>query len=80
MALYMNPPKISLSADHIRILSLLVDGKTQDQIALEIDRSRETVKRRCKQIRKELRVESLYQAVAIAISKGWVEAPRAGKQ
>jgi DNA-binding NarL/FixJ family response regulator len=75
----MNPnPPLPLE-EHIRVLRLIVEGKTQDQIALEIGLSPETIKRRCRRAREFIGVETLYQAVAVAVARGWVSAPRSGK-
>jgi DNA-binding NarL/FixJ family response regulator len=82
----MNPQvitytRIQLSEEERRILHMLaVEGYTQDRVALEISKSRETVKRYCRKIRETIGVESLYQAVAVAVALGWITAPRAGKR
>lgn len=76
----MNPkPPLSLY-QHIRVLGLLVEGKTQDQIALDLGLSRDTIKQRCKRIKQDLGVQSLYQAVAVAVSNGWVQAPKGNQE
>jgi DNA-binding NarL/FixJ family response regulator len=59
-----------------KILKLLiVDGYTQGQAAHEINRSRETVKLYCAELRNQLGVDSFYQVIAIAVFRGWVSAP-----
>lgn len=78
MALYNPHPPLPLE-EHIRLLRLLVAGKTQDQIALEFGLSRETIKARCKKMREYIGVETLYQAIAVGVSRGWVEAPKVNK-
>lgn len=66
----MNPnPKLSLE-EHIRLLGLIVEGKTQGQIALSFGLSREAIKKRAQRMRAFFGAESTAQAVAIAISKG----------
>lgn len=76
----MNPnPPLSLD-EHLRLLRLLVAGKTQDQIALNMGKSRETVKRRCKRLREDFGVETLIQATAVAVALGWLEAPKPGEK
>lgn len=63
-----------------RVLYLIVyEGMTQEQAAIELHRSRETVKRYCINLRKQLGVDSFYQVVAIAVSKGWISAPPLGR-
>jgi DNA-binding NarL/FixJ family response regulator len=72
----MMAQEIPLTPIQKTILQLIViNGFTQDQVALEIRRSRDNVKKHCIQIRKKLGVTSLYQAVAVAIEKGWIAAP-----
>lgn len=65
-----------LSTIQKRLLYLIVvEGFTQNQAALELDRSRETVKKYCINLKKQLGVDSFYQVVAIAVYKGWIPAP-----
>jgi DNA-binding NarL/FixJ family response regulator len=59
-----------------RLLYLIVvEGYTQDQAAIELNRSHETVKRYCINLRKQLGVDSFFQVVAIAIFEGWIPPP-----
>lgn len=68
--------KIKISTIQKRILYLIiVDGYTQAQAAIHLDRSRETVKQYCITLRKSLGVDSFYQVVAIAVERGWVPPP-----
>jgi DNA-binding NarL/FixJ family response regulator len=81
----MNPPitysRIELTQEQKRILALLaVDGLTQDQVALEIGRSQKTVKRHISRIREVVGAVSLNQVIAIAVSRGWIPAPKVGKR
>jgi RNA polymerase sigma factor (sigma-70 family) len=54
---------------------LVVDGFTQKEIALQLEREEVTIKRHFASIRKKIGVSSMYQAVAIAVERGWVSAP-----
>jgi len=59
-----------------RILYLLaVEGFTQSQAAIELNRSHYTVKHYCINLRKQLGVDNFYQVVAIAVAQGWIPAP-----
>lgn len=61
-----------------RILYLIiVEGFTRSQAAIHLDRSPETIKQYCINLRKQLGVDSFYQVVAIAIDRGWVPPPSA---
>lgn len=61
-----------------RILYLIiVEGFTRGQAAIHLDRSPETIKQYCINLRKQLGVDSFYQVVAIAIDRGWVPPPSA---
>lgn len=78
--LSVNNPNPPLSLDeHIRLLRLLMEGKTQDQISLSLKLSRDTIKKRCKRIREDFGVETLIQAAAVAVSLGWIDAPKPGR-
>ena len=58
------------------IYFLVVEGLTQKQMALRMDRELVTIKQHFAQIRTKLGVESLYQVVAVAVERGWVNAPK----
>jgi DNA-binding CsgD family transcriptional regulator len=59
-----------------QIVQLLsAEGLTQKQIAQRLGRKPETIKKRCSQIKQQLGLESLYQVVAVAIERGWVDPP-----
>ena len=78
MVVYNPHPPLPLE-EHIRLLRLLVEGKTQNQIALEFGLSRETIKKRCRDMRRYIGVQTVYEAIAVAVSRGWVSAPKVGK-
>lgn len=65
-----------LSPIQKRVLELIViEGLTQEQMALELNRSRDTIKHYCFGIRQSFGVVSMYQAVALAVKYRIVEAP-----
>lgn len=71
-----NPPR-PLSPRQTEILLLLVEGgMTQNQIARRLECSRITVAMHLRKIRERLGVETLYQAVAVAMSNGLVNVPK----
>ena len=55
---------------------LIVEGLTQKQIALVLQRDQETIKHHFKVIKRQMGVSSLYQVVAVAVERGWVNAPK----
>lgn len=59
-----------------RLVRLLVEGLTQKQMALELGCDPVTVKRHFAQIRRKMDLYSTYQVVAVAVERGWVNAPR----
>jgi Response regulator containing a CheY-like receiver domain and an HTH DNA-binding domain len=62
---------------HRKILQLMVnDGLTQKQIALRLGKAERTVKRYCIEIRELVQVDSIYQAIAVAVELGWISAPK----
>lgn len=65
-----------LTPTHKLILQLMVEGLTQKQIALRLGRAERTVVRYCVEIRQLVRVDSIYQAIAVAVERGWVNAPK----
>lgn len=66
-----------LSPMQIKIVEMLVmEGLTQKQIALRLQRDPNTIKHHCERIRKKVGVESMYQVVAVAVDQGWVIAPQ----
>lgn len=58
------------------IVGMIVEGLTQNQIALELGCKRVTVKEHLTRIRQKVGAVSTYQLVAIAVERGWVQAPR----
>jgi DNA-binding NarL/FixJ family response regulator len=55
----------------IAILQMLIDGKSQKQIALELHKSLSTIKQNLARARKHAGVDSLYRLIAISIVLGW---------
>ena len=63
-----------------KILHLLVEeGLTQKQMALRLNRKRSVIQHHYAQIRLKMGVPSMYQAVAVAVESGWVNAPHIKK-
>ena len=58
---------------------LAVEGLNQKQIAYQLKRDRGTIKMHFAQIRRQLGVVSMYQAVAVAVQRGWIVAPNVDK-
>jgi len=58
------------------IILLAVEGLNQKQIAYRLKRDRGTIKMHFAQIRRQLGVVSMYQAVAVAVQRGWIVAPK----
>jgi DNA-binding NarL/FixJ family response regulator len=58
------------------LIGLLVEGLTQKQMAFELGCELVTVKRHFSRIRRKIGVISTYQVVAVAIARGWVNAPK----
>jgi len=66
-----------LTPTHKEILQLMVnEGLTQKQIALRLGRAERTIKRHCVEIRELVQVDSIYQAIAVAVARGWINAPK----
>ncbi len=61
-----------LSPDEIRVLALIADGATNEEIAQEIHWSESTVKRRIEELMAALGARNRAQAVAIAIKEGLI--------
>lgn len=59
-----------------QIVQLLATGKTQKQIAVLLKRTRGTIIVRSAEMRKRLGVVSMYQVVAVAVERGWIDAPK----
>lgn len=59
-----------------RVIRLIVEGMTQQQIALELGCNHNGVKMHMKRIRRKLKFASTYQVIALAVARGWVKAPR----
>ncbi len=58
------------------LVCLLVEGFTQKQMAVEMRCDLVTIKRHFTQIRRKIGAISTYQVVAVAVERGWVNAPR----
>ena len=58
------------------LLVLLLEGLTQKQMALELGCELVTVKQHFSRIRRKVGVISTYQVVAVAVARGWVNAPK----
>jgi RNA polymerase sigma factor (sigma-70 family) len=66
-----------LSPTQKKIIDLLVlKGFTQKQMCLELGVTRDTVKHHYMRIKKKVGVTSMYQVVAVAVERGWVNAPQ----
>jgi DNA-binding NarL/FixJ family response regulator len=61
-----------------RILQMLVDGFTQQKVAEELGRNVRNTKRHFANIRRRLGVKTMYQAVALCVSYGWVDIDQLG--
>lgn len=71
---------LELSPMQKTILRLMVvEGLTQKEIELRLQRRQVTIKRHCAQIKRKLGVVSMYQAVALAVELGLVNAPQMEK-
>jgi DNA-binding CsgD family transcriptional regulator len=57
------------------LLQMLVDGKSQKQIAYELHRNHRTVRVHFDKLRERVGAESLYQVIALATKKRWVKVP-----
>jgi DNA-binding NarL/FixJ family response regulator len=67
----------NLTPTEKKIIQLLVvQGLTQKEIALQLEREYITVKRHLANIRRKVGVASMYQVVAVAVERGWVSAPK----
>lgn len=62
-----------LKERELEVLALLVSGRTNDQISLELDISRSTVKFHVSSILAKLNVESRTEAVSLALREGLLE-------
>lgn len=67
------PEKPALTESEMRILRLLRENYTNEQVAKEVGISIETVKKHCKHIIAKLEVKNRHQAVAKAIEYGILE-------
>lgn len=56
-----------------RLLQMLVDGKTQKEIAYEMGIDARNIRRNLSSIRNRLEVDTMYQVIAVATKKGWVK-------
>lgn len=54
---------------------LVVEGLTQKQMALRLNRELRTIKHHFAQIKIKVGLASMYQVVAVAVELGWVSAP-----
>lgn len=65
-----------LTPTHKKILQLLAtEGLTHRQIAARLGNTPRMIKWHYAEIRKHLRVDSMHQAVAIAVFEGWISLP-----
>lgn len=64
--------KAGLSADDLKILSLIAEGGSNKSIAEEMFWSEATVKRRVQEILEKLNVSNRAQAIAEAVRQGWI--------
>lgn len=65
-----------LTATHKKILHLLAtEGLTHRQIAYRLGSTPRMIKWHYAQIREHLHVDSMHQAVAIAVFEGWISLP-----
>lgn len=64
-----------LTARQRILMQMVVDGLTQKQMALIMGTQRNSIKTNLAVVRRRLGVESLYQAVAIVVERGWVRVP-----
>ena len=67
---------IRLTPAELRIMRLLVEGLTLKEIALEVGTSFRTVKRHMQNVRRKTGTISMYQVIAVAVDRGWIQAPR----
>jgi DNA-binding NarL/FixJ family response regulator len=59
------------------IIRLVVEeGLTQKEVALRLGRELVTIKKHVAEIRSRMGVSSLYQVVAVAVERGWVNTPK----
>jgi DNA-binding NarL/FixJ family response regulator len=58
------------------IYLLAVEGLSQKQIANRLKRDRGTIKLRFAQIRQQFGMVSMYQVVALAVERGWIDGPK----
>jgi DNA-binding NarL/FixJ family response regulator len=65
-----------LTVRELEILQMLVEGVPQKKIALEMRLTERMIRWHSRQIRKKVNVSSLYQAIAIAVERGWVQVPK----
>lgn len=61
-----------LSAREMQVLRGMANGKTQDQMAYEMGLSPKTVKRYVESVKVKLRANSMAQATARAVQRGYV--------
>lgn len=67
---------IRLTPAELRIMQLLVEGLTMKEIAGEVRTSFRAVKRHMQNVRRKTGSVSTYRAIAVAVDRGWVHAPR----
>ena len=56
-------------------LQLLADGLSQKQMACKLGKSMGTIKLSFRKVRDRLGLQSNYQVIALAVSRGWVKVP-----
>jgi DNA-binding CsgD family transcriptional regulator len=60
-----------------RLLQMLADGKSQKEIAVELGVNPRSLRTHFFRMRSRLGVETLFQALAVGVRKGWVRVQRA---
>jgi DNA-binding NarL/FixJ family response regulator len=61
-----------LSPRELQVLSLIADGRTNKEIAVQLDISNQTVKNHVSSILRKLAVNDRTQAVVYAMRRGWI--------
>ena len=56
-----------------KMIQMLVDGLPQQKVAEELDINVRNAKRHFANVRRRLNVKTMYQAVALCVSYGWVD-------
>jgi len=72
--------KVRPTALQQRLLQMLVDGKSQKQIAFELSKNPRTIHVNFSRLRKRISVDNLYEAVALGVSKKWIKVNKPEKK